>query len=485
MDSVDSVQKNSISGAEDAAQQAGAGAGASEEAASSLKRGEKRGKRITGLAAALLIAALAAGIGAYASSDAVRFENAVEAGTEYVGLQQYELAIEAFQEALSIEEDDLTTRMLLLESYAGAGDYDTLGEVLAESVTVLTLEDYTLLEEAAAGLYEEGAETSLAAGDVDGAVSLYEKVLELTEEESEAAGNATVQLAELYLEQAMQTSLDLFAAVLEKDPDNAAALEMTAKIYDSLGSYEEAIEYYERLLEAGGDPEDIAQDIARCWKGIASQRTGSSAVAAWQEVLNWDPYSEEAYLSLVQIYLDEEDTQSAFAVLESGLALIESEELQTWYDELYVSDFEQLVIEIIESITTEDMTQDEKRLACYEYIIETTSYVRTYESPEGDWTKEYAYDVLALQQGNCFRYAAAFAYMCRELGYEVKVCTGEVSARAGGTTPHGWVVLTIDGVEYLCDPDLEQSLGYDFYMKTYDEYPVKPLITEEEWEIEF
>ena len=406
-------------------------------------------------------------------------------GVEYAALQQYDLAIASFETALEEEEDDLETRILLLESLAGAGDYDAIAAQLEESVVILTLEEYAQLEEAAAQLYAEGAGVSASSGDVDTAVELYERVLELSEDGSDASENASAQLAELYLTQAKETSLAMFAAVLEKDPDNVDALEMMAQLYDSLGEYEEAIACYERLMEAGVDASENSEDLARCLRSIASQRTGDAAIAVWEEVLVWDDESEEAYLALAQLYLEQEDTQSAVSVLETGLSLVESEELQALYDELYVSEFEQLVIQIIESITTEEMSAEEKRLACYQYIIDTTTYVRTYEQPSGDWTKEYALDVLALQQGNCFRYAAAFAYMCAELGYDAKVCTGEVSASRGGTTPHGWVVLTIDGVEYLCDPDLEQSLGYDFYMKTYDEYPVKPLITEEEWEIAF
>ena len=444
---------------------------------------------MAGLAAAAAAAALAAVLFAYVTSSGTRYETAVETGTEYASLQQYSLAIEAFETALEIEEDDLETRILLLESYAGAGDYDGLAQQLEESIVILSMEEYEQLEAAAARLYEEGAGASAAVGDVDTAVELYERVLALSDEDSEAAENANAQLSDLYLTQAFETSIARFEMVLEKDPDNIEALTMTAQLYDSLGEYEEAIEYYGRLAEAEGDSFDAAEEIARCLSSIASQRTGEAAIAAWEEVLSWDEESEEAYLALAQLYLEAEDAQSAMVLLNEGLEFVESEEMQALYDELYgelyVSEFEQLVIDIIESITTEDMTTEEKRLACYQYIIDTTTYVRTYEQPSGDWTKDYALDVLALQQGNCFRYAAAFAYMCLELGYDAKVCTGEVSAAAGGTTPHGWVVLTVEGVEYLCDPDLEQSLGYDFYMKTYSEYPVKPLITEEEWEISF
>ena len=443
------------------------------------------------LYAAVILAAvigIAAGLFSYVNSEEVRLDSAVEAGTEYAAQQQYELAAASFEEALSIEEsqEDLETQILLMESLAGAGEYEELEVQLAWCAETFSEEEYGLLKEEVLRLLTEGAETAVASGDVNLAVELYEKVLELVQEGSDAEGNVNARLVDLYLEQAARTSIALYGTVLERDPENAAALEMTAELYESLESYEEAIAFYEQLMESDPDAaEEAAAGIARCWRAIAGGRSGSSAIAAWEESLTWDAYSEEAYLALAQLYIEEDDTQNAAVVLESGLALFDSAELQALYDEISVSEFEQLVAQIIESITTDEMTAEEKRYACYQYIIDTTTYVRTYEQPSGDWTKEYALDVLTLQQGNCFRYAAAFAYLCAELGYEVKVCTGEVSAARGGTTPHGWVVLTIDGTEYLCDPDLEQSLGYDFYMKTYEAYPVKPLITQEEWEIGF
>lgn len=149
------------------------------------------------------------------------------------------------------------------------------------------------------------------------------------------------------------------------------------------------------------------------------------------------------------------------------------------------SDFAQVVASAIAGCTTADMTQDQKLYACYMYVINHTSYVRTYETPSGDWTKAYALDVYEKGMGNCYRYAAAFAYMAKALGYDARVCTGQVSASRGGVTPHGWVEIPINGITYYFDPDMQDAKKKDYYFKTYSSYPTKPLIKQAEWPVAF
>ena len=97
----------------------------------------------------------------------------------------------------------------------------------------------------------------------------------------------------------------------------------------------------------------------------------------------------------------------------------------------------------------------------------------------------YALDIYATGQGNCYRYAAAFAYLARELGYTVRVATGQIAASRGGVTPHAWVEINVNGSWLICDPDMEDAKRSNYYMRTYSNYPVKPLNKEREWPIEF
>lgn len=140
---------------------------------------------------------------------------------------------------------------------------------------------------------------------------------------------------------------------------------------------------------------------------------------------------------------------------------------------------------IISSVTTEEMTNMEKLSACYRHMVGSYSYKRTYDTIAGEWTEAFALDLFTTGKGNCYRYAAGFAALAKGLGFEAKVVTGRVKARKGGTTPHGWTEVLIGNNWYIFDSELQSALGRDLYMKTYDNYPVKPLVKEAEWEIHF
>jgi len=138
---------------------------------------------------------------------------------------------------------------------------------------------------------------------------------------------------------------------------------------------------------------------------------------------------------------------------------------------------------IVNTICTPEMSQFNKLKACYKFIIDHTSYVRTYETPAGDWTPSFANQVYLAGTGNCYRYAAAFAYLAKDLGYETKVITGQVPSKKGGMTPHSWTEVSIDGKYYLFDTELEDANGVDHFMKTYETNP--NYVKKDEWDIHF
>lgn len=149
------------------------------------------------------------------------------------------------------------------------------------------------------------------------------------------------------------------------------------------------------------------------------------------------------------------------------------------------SELAKLVDSIIAEVTTEDMTGDQMLRACYKYVMKHTSYEREYGAPSGDWTGQYAMETLSSGKGNCYRYAAAFAYLAKGLGYETKVVTGSIKAARGGLTPHGWVEILIGDQWYVFDAEMQDAKDYDMYCKTYKTYPVKPLKKEKEWSVCF
>lgn len=133
---------------------------------------------------------------------------------------------------------------------------------------------------------------------------------------------------------------------------------------------------------------------------------------------------------------------------------------------------------ILSSIITSDMTDDQKLQACFDWVCDTTSYKRTYETPSGDFTGTYAMDIFTTHQGNCYRYASAFAYLAKGCGFDARVITGQIKSAKGGLTPHGWTEVYVDGAWYLFDPDMADAKPVyrtAMFKTTYADYPVKPL----------
>lgn len=126
---------------------------------------------------------------------------------------------------------------------------------------------------------------------------------------------------------------------------------------------------------------------------------------------------------------------------------------------------------VIAQATTEAMDPFTKLKFCYQYIIDHTSYVRTYETPAGDWTPSFANQVLVAGTGNCYRYAAAFAYLAKDLGFETKIITGMVPSKKGGQTPHSWTEVFVNDNYYIFDTELEDANHNDYFMKTYKAHP--------------
>lgn len=150
------------------------------------------------------------------------------------------------------------------------------------------------------------------------------------------------------------------------------------------------------------------------------------------------------------------------------------------------TELRQTVDAILASIIKPEMTEDEMLSACYWYMVNNHTYKRTYETPSGDWTGAFAQEIFTSGQGNCFRFAAGFAYLVKGLGYETKVITGEVGARRGGMTPHGWTEVKIGDTWYLFDTELQYAnRNKNYYWITYETYPSKPLSKQQEWPVSF
>ena len=129
------------------------------------------------------------------------------------------------------------------------------------------------------------------------------------------------------------------------------------------------------------------------------------------------------------------------------------------------AELDALVEAKLAEITSPEMTRLEMLRAAYDETRDTIVYEArrnfqyTHESAEGPegWGIPTALETLQTNTGNCYCFAAKFAYLARGLGFEAYARGGYMTPAEGDWdwTNHGWCDLLLDGERYLCDPVLE------------------------------
>lgn len=129
------------------------------------------------------------------------------------------------------------------------------------------------------------------------------------------------------------------------------------------------------------------------------------------------------------------------------------------------AELDALVEAKLAELTSPGMTRLEMLRAVYDDTRDSIVYEArrnfnfSHESAEGPdgWGIPTALETLQTDTGNCYSFAAKFAYLARGLGFEAY-------ARGGYMTPaedewerlnHGWCDILLDGERYVCDPVLE------------------------------
>lgn len=148
------------------------------------------------------------------------------------------------------------------------------------------------------------------------------------------------------------------------------------------------------------------------------------------------------------------------------------------------SELDTIVGNILAKITTSKMTTYQKVKACYDYIINTTSYgggIITMESRSpyknfGDYEKVMeALQLFKTGKGVCDDYAAAFTVLTRRIGVQSYCTGGETSKASGGFTPHAWNIIAVCGRDYVFDTQVEDNIArggtiaYYRFCKTYSQ----------------
>ena len=142
------------------------------------------------------------------------------------------------------------------------------------------------------------------------------------------------------------------------------------------------------------------------------------------------------------------------------------------------------VQQVFSQIFTAGMTTYDKVLACYNYIINHAEYGRTamtvtqddlgrYQTEQESWNVLFAKWILNTGKGVCDDYASLFLVMTRAIGLDCYYTHGYTTNTKGETKDHVWDTITVDGVDYIFDPQVEDKqsangIKYTFFCKTYD-----------------
>lgn len=127
---------------------------------------------------------------------------------------------------------------------------------------------------------------------------------------------------------------------------------------------------------------------------------------------------------------------------------------------------------IVEELTNDSMTRDQKLEALFNYIRDNFKYLKRplISKDQTGWEPEYASYFLKNGKGNCYNFSAAYCLLCRELGLPAYTVVGSAL-----NSPHGWVEIVLDGSIYIFDPQLAWrylhdwgKTGYNFFKQPAD-----------------
>ena len=104
------------------------------------------------------------------------------------------------------------------------------------------------------------------------------------------------------------------------------------------------------------------------------------------------------------------------------------------------------VCKTLKGIVKEGDTQGKALSRAWKYVTKLKyGKVKSNKRPKAkNWATTYASKMLKKKRGNCYSYAAAFAYLAKGLGYDATVVNGKVKTTKGKEA-HSWVVLKVAG----------------------------------------
>lgn len=120
-----------------------------------------------------------------------------------------------------------------------------------------------------------------------------------------------------------------------------------------------------------------------------------------------------------------------------------------------------IIFPILDEIITRNMTEADKCLAVYDYLLQYDYVERTLLIPKSQ--KKYSEQLYAIslfekKYGVCYDFSAAFKFMTRAVGVDTLMYYGQHSSyhSPSGYIPHTWDVIERGGIPYIYDIAMER-----------------------------
>lgn len=126
---------------------------------------------------------------------------------------------------------------------------------------------------------------------------------------------------------------------------------------------------------------------------------------------------------------------------------------------------DETVADILAELVRKNPTANNRALLHYAFDL-CSSYTpirkNAMDLGQTGWETEEALTMLLDGKGDCYNFAAAFWALARGLGFDARCVSG---TRGQEQTPHGWVMIHMDGQDYIFDPERQKTVFWqDWYM---------------------
>ncbi|MGM0556432.1 MAG: hypothetical protein ACQEVA_08665 [Myxococcota bacterium] len=287
----------------------------------------------------------------------------------YVRIGQYERqfldrpheAVEAYQRALDMDQDDMGVIRSLEELYEETEQWQKLSDMVERQLD----DPEALSESELVRLYVQRAKVNYEQfNDVDSAIADYQRAFELQDDsqlvvdaldELYRAEGRWEDLVELYTHQMQiageedrlvdlhvkmanihhehlgdeQRAVELLDTVLDLRPHHMGALEVQEVIYAGRNEWEQVLDVIERKIEAVDDTSEkvalLLEKASVCQNAVGD---ADRAADAYLRILELEPTHEEAISSLEELYREMEAYGELYAIYEHKSAYAEDDEEQ-------------------------------------------------------------------------------------------------------------------------------------------------------------